>query len=95
MVEISPAYAAYIVEEGSRMSGRFTDAVGSLSHLPHISRTLSIGRNRYIHCRSKTIAPVSAVQDILSHPIFAPFTLTWENIDEDRKNYDSQAVLPE
>ena len=91
MVEISPAYAAYIVEEGARISGRFTDAVGSLrSFAAHIKDTVNRPEDIY-SLPVKDDIPVSGVQDILSHPIFVPFDLVWENIDEDRKNYDSRA----
>ncbi|MBP1747490.1 MAG: hypothetical protein H6Q52_29 [Deltaproteobacteria bacterium] len=99
MVEISPAYAAYIVEEGSRMSGRFTDAVGSLrSFAAHIKD--AVVRPEHIYTLPiKDDIPASGVQDILSHPVFTPFSLAWETIDEDRKTYHSQAdsaiVLPQ
>lgn len=99
IVEVSPAYAAYIVEEGSHMSGRFTDAVGSLkSFAVHIKDP--VDRPENIHSLPvKEDSPISGIQDILSHSIFTPFSLTWENIEEDRKKFSSQAdsaiVLPQ
>ena len=99
MVEVSPAYAAYIVEEGSRMSGRFSDAVGSLkSFAAHINDPVDRPEQIY-SLPVKEDSPVSGVQDILNHSIFTPFNLTWENIEEDRKKFSSQAdsaiVLPQ
>ncbi len=99
MVEVSPTYAAYIVEEGARMSGRFTDAVNSLrSFAAHITDTV----NRPEHIYSlpvKDDIPAAGMKEALSHPIFTPFNLTWENIDEDRKHFSSQSgssiVLPQ
>lgn len=98
IVEISPAYAAYLIEEASKMSGRFTDAVGSLkSFAEHIKDPVSRPEQIYsLPVKDDSSQP--SARDFLSHPIFTPFSLTWERIDEDRKNYDSQGtsgiVLP-
>lgn len=99
MVEVSPAYAAYMVEEGARVSGRFSDAVSSLrSFASHINDAVSRPEHLY-SLEIKDDVPVQGVQDIVNHPIFAPFTLVWETIDEDRRNYlspgDSAIVLPQ
>jgi hypothetical protein len=99
MGEVSPAYAAYIVEEGSRMSGRFSDAAASLkAFVAHIKDPVSRPEQIYSLPVEKD-TPQPALQDIVSHPIFAPFTLTWENIDRDRSEYNSQGtagiVLPQ
>jgi hypothetical protein len=99
VADISPVYAAYIIEEGSRMSGRFSDAVQSLkSFVAHIKD--QVGRPEQVYSLPvEKDTPRLAVQDIVSHPIFAPFTLTWENFDEDRSTYNSQGtagiVLPQ
>lgn len=98
MAEISPSYAAYIVEEGSKMSGRFTDAVSSLkSFAAHIRDSVSRPEDIY-SLPTETDAVSPGIGDIMGHSIFTPFALTWETIHEDRKNYASQEasgiVLP-
>ncbi|OPX99793.1 MAG: hypothetical protein A4E60_02647 [Syntrophorhabdus sp. PtaB.Bin047] len=98
LVEISPSYAAFVVEEGARLSGRFTDAIGSLKsfvaqlkdavHKPDDIHSLPVADD---------VAPLP-LHDVLRHEIFAPFSLSWEGIDEDRKSYlstgGSTIVLP-
>jgi hypothetical protein len=99
LVEISPSYAAFIVEEGARLSGLFTDAIQSLKsfvaqlkdavHKPDDIHSLPVADN---------IAPLP-LHDVLRHEIFAPFSLSWEGIEEDRKSYlstgGSTIVLPQ
>lgn len=97
--EISPAYAAFIVEEGSRRSGRFNDAVGSLmSFATRLKDAVHRPEDIYSLPVAGDIAPL-APEDVLRHEIFAPFLLSWENIEEDRKAYLSTAgstiVLPQ
>jgi len=92
VADISPVYAAYIIEEGSRMSGRFSDAVQSLkSFVAHIKDPVGQPEQIYSLPVDKD-TPVPAIQDILSHSIFTPFTLTWDGIDEDRGEYNSQGA---
>ena len=101
MVEVSPVYAAFIVEEGSRISGRFSDAVGSLrSFAAHIKGKDPVDRPERIYSLPvKYDVSVAGIHDTLSHPVFQPFSLTWESIDADRKNFsspgDSVIVLPQ
>ncbi len=98
MVGISPVYAAYIVEESSKMSGRFSDAVQSIkTFVAHIKDP--VGQPGHIYALPvEKNTPAPGIQDIVSHPIFTPFTLTWEDIGRDRDEFNAQGtsgiVLP-
>ena len=99
MGEISSAYAAYIVEEGSKLSGRFNDAIRSLkSFVAHLKDAVHRPEDIYSLPAAEGVAPL-APQDVLRHSIFVPFSLSWERIEEDRKEYlspgTSAIVLPQ
>ena len=99
LMEISPAYAAFIVEEGSRLSGRFTDAMGSLrSFVAHLKDTVHRPDDIYSLPVADDVAALS-LEDILTHEMFAPFSLSWGSIEEDRATYlstgGSTIVLPQ
>lgn len=99
MCEISPAYAAYIVEEGSKLSGRFNDAIRSLkSFAAHLKDFVHRPPDIYSLPASGDVAPLGP-RDVLLHPIFTPFSLSWEKMEEDRKEYLSAGasgiVLPQ
>ncbi len=99
MGEISPSYAAFIVEEGSKLSGRFNDAIRSLkSFVGHLKDAVHRPEDIYSLPVAEGTAPL-APQDVLQHSIFAPFSLSWEKIEEDRKEYlstgTSTIVLPQ
>ncbi|MHB8111303.1 MAG: hypothetical protein ACYDHW_14865 [Syntrophorhabdaceae bacterium] len=96
--QISPAYAAFIVEEGSGISGKFSDAVGSLKNFAaHIKDPVHRSDDIYTLPVMKGINP-AAPDTILNHSIFTPFSPTWGAIAEDRKEYlsgtASTIVLP-
>ncbi|NLT23957.1 MAG: hypothetical protein GXX82_13000 [Syntrophorhabdus sp.] len=98
LLNISPAYAAFIVEEGARLSGRFTDAIGSLRSFVAQLKD-AVHRPDDIHSLpvADDVAPLS-LHDVLRHEIFTPFSLSWEGIEEDRRSYlstgGSTIVLP-
>jgi hypothetical protein len=99
LVEISPAYAAFIVEEGSRLSGRFNDAIGSLkSFVSHLKDTVHRPDDIYSLPVAGDVTPLQ-LQDLLRHEIFTPFSLSWASIEEDRKSYlsmgGSTIILPQ
>lgn len=99
LTEISPAYAAFLVEEGSKHSGRFIDGVKPLKAF--------VARLRDAICKPDDIYTLPAacdganfsLQDTLEHLMFAPFYLTWDRIEEDLKEYRSGGgsviVLPQ
>lgn len=99
LTEISPAYAAFLAEEGSKLSGRFVDSVKPIKAF--------VARLRDAICKPDDIYALPAdcnavnfsLQDTLGHTIFAPFFLTWDRIEEDLKEYRSGGgpviVLPQ
>ncbi len=99
LVEVSPAYAAFIVEEGAKLSGRFTDAIGSLKSFVAQLKD-SVHKPDDIHSLrvADDVVPLP-LHDVLRHEIFTPFSLSWEGIEEDRKSYlstgGSTIVLPQ
>ena len=99
LVEISPSYAAFIVEEGARLSGRFTDAIGSLkSFVAQLKDAVHKPDDIYALPVAGDVAP-QPLHDVLRHEIFTPLFLSWEGIEEDRKSYlstgGSTIVLPQ
>ncbi len=97
--EISPAYAAFIVEEGSNLSGRFIDGVKPLkSFVARLKDAVHRPEDIYSLPVPGPVEPLSR-EEILQHPMFKPFFLSWEKIEEDRKDYRSGAsgtiVLPQ
>jgi hypothetical protein len=92
MVDISPVYAAYPIEESAKMSGRFSDAVQSLkSFVAHIKDPVGRPEEIYLLPVEKN-TPEPDIQDILGHPIFTPFTLTWEDLNLDRNKFNAQGT---
>lgn len=99
MTEISPAYAAFIVEEGASRSGRFTDGIAPLkSFVTHLKDPVHKPEDIYSLPVADPEGPAS-MEEILGHPIFTPFSLDWEKIGEDRKEYSRESgatiVLPQ
>lgn len=98
LIEISPSYAAFIVEEGARLSGRFTDAMQSLkSYVAQLKDAVHKPDDIHSLPVADDVAPLP-LHDVLRHEIFTPFSLSWESIEEDRKSYlsteGSTIVLP-
>ncbi|HOD74738.1 MAG TPA: hypothetical protein PKJ17_01845 [Syntrophorhabdaceae bacterium] len=98
LVEISPSYAAFIVEEGARLSGRFTDAIQSLaSFVAQLKDTVHKPDDIHSLPVADDVAP-QPLHEVLRHEIFTPFSLSWEGIEGDRASYlstgGSTIVLP-
>lgn len=96
--EISPPYAAFIVEEGSKISGKFSDAVVSLKNfVAHLKNPVHKPEDIYGLPVMKGTHPAGR-DDILKHSLFIPFSPAWDTMEEDRKEYlsggGSAIVLP-
>lgn len=96
--EISPAYALYLLEEGSRRSGRFRDEISSLrSFAADIVGGIHKPEEIYTLAAPDTSYALTS-ENVFIHPIFQDFVLTWKSIEEDRKTYfssgDGAIVLP-
>lgn len=99
MTEISPAYAAFIIEEGAGRSGRFTDGIAPLrSFAAHLKDPVHRPEDIYRLPAAPPEGPAT-MEEILQHPMFTPFFLDWEKIGEDRKEYRMESgktiVLPQ
>ena len=96
--EISPAYAAYLIEEGSHRSGKFRDEIKPLrSFASGVAEGLHEPKDIYALRASNTEDGVPP-EAIFAHEIFQPFFMTWDSLEEDRKTYMSNGgstiILP-
>lgn len=98
LTEISPAYAAFIVEEGANRSGRFTDGIKPLkSFAARLKDTVHRPEDIY-YLKVPDQDEHTSMEDVLNHPMFKPFFLNWEKAGEDKKEYGGESgttiVLP-
>ncbi|HVN98221.1 MAG TPA: hypothetical protein VMT62_17480 [Syntrophorhabdaceae bacterium] len=90
--EISPAYAAWLIEEGSNRSHKFRDEIKPLkSFIAGV--TAGVGRPEDVYALSVSEMTNAAKLDaILAHDIFDPLSITWDSLGEDRKQYSSDGA---
>ena len=96
--EISPPYGAYLIEEGDRVSHKHSEDVKQLMHfvssLKDSVRTPEDIYSLEIPDAYEPLPPGT----VLLHEIFAPLTLSWETLEEDRKRLagfgESTILLP-
>lgn len=98
LVEISPLYATYLLEEASRQSGRQIEEIRGLKRLT-ADFTGDVRNPADIHkLQSRGSLPETSWQQVLAHEMFEPFTLQWKDMEKDRRDYDSivhpQIVVP-
>ena len=97
--EISPAYAVYLLEEASKLSGKYRDEIRPLkSFVAGIADGIHKPEEIYmlpVPDAGKAISP----EAIFNHVIFEPFFITWGSIEEDAKTYNGSGsdtiVLPQ
>ena len=87
LTEISPVYAAFIVEEGSNRSGRFQEEIKPLrSFVVNLKDAVRKPSDIYLlPVPDGTGTPSMA--EVLQHPLFTSFLISWEKIEEDRRAY--------
>ncbi len=86
---ISPRYAAYLIDEASTLSGKFSDELKDL-------RPLITGLKGEIQ-RPEDITALKVpegtssrgIDAILANPMFESFTLTWDTMEQDKKDLES------
>jgi hypothetical protein len=95
---ISPRYASYLIDEASTLSGKFGDELKDL-------RPLMAGLKGEVQ-RPEDAAALNVpegtssrgVGAILANPMFESFTLTWDSMEQDKKDLESvlnpSIVLP-
>jgi hypothetical protein len=97
-VEISPGYAARIIEEASAYSGKFGEDVSRLTQVAaHIKGGIQRPDDLYGMTVPEGTTPLS-MEEVLESEVFQSFQLTWETLDQDRKEYEgigsSSIILP-
>ena len=96
---ISPLYASFLIEEGDAKSHRYTEDVKQLKNfVSTLNDTVRAPEDIYRLEIPGTFEPLPH-GSVLLHDIFAPLTLSWETLEEDRKTVadfaDSAILLPQ
>lgn len=87
--EISPAYAVYLIEEGSRRSGKYKDEMKSLkAFAAGIPEGIHKAEEIYTLPIPDTTEAIT-IEKIFTHDMFEPFCITWGSMEEDIKTYNS------
>jgi hypothetical protein len=82
---ISAAYAGYLIEEASGLSGKEADEAAQLHHmLLAMKSDVRRPKDIYLLEGADTVSEASA-DTIFDDEIFRPFSLQWPGIEEDRK----------
>jgi hypothetical protein len=82
---ISAAYAGYLIEEAAGLSGKEAEEAASL-HRMLLAVKSDVKRPDDIYpLPQPDSASAASADDIFSHEIFAPFSLRWPGMEEDRK----------
>ncbi len=88
MVDISPVYAGYLLEEASGRSGKHKEETGRLNHfIKTMKDTVKKPKDIYSLIIPETTQPLP-LEKILQHSLFEPFSLEWKNLAEDKKAYN-------
>ena len=85
---ISAAYAGYLIEEASGISGREAEEASSL-HRMLLTTKSDVGRPGDIYLlQGADTASEASAEAIFADEIFEPFSLRWPGMEEDRKKLD-------
>jgi hypothetical protein len=99
MVEISPIYAVYLLEEAAARSGKHKEAINKLNQF---TATIADNIRKPKDIYNLTIPDTTRslpIERILQHTLFKPFSFEWKNLAEDKKAYNdigggSAIILP-
>jgi hypothetical protein len=99
IVEVAPRYASYLMEEASSLSGRYIE---ELKQMKSLSSRLGGLVQKPFDIYALAIPEetgVLSLERILSSEIFEPFSVTWDTLEDDRKQFNdigspSTIVLP-
>jgi hypothetical protein len=89
---ISAPYAGYLVEEAAGLSGKETGEARSINRILAAAEG-DVRRPEDIYLLNGGSAPPASLENVLAHPIFEPFLLTWPGIEGDEKKL-LEAVNP-
>lgn len=99
VVEISPRYASYLMEEASSLSGKFLEEIKQVKIFSARlgGKVQKPGDIYDLEIPEET--EVLSLDRILTHELFEPFTLTWDAMEDDKKQFNeiggsSSIVLP-
>ncbi|MCX5813017.1 MAG: hypothetical protein NT178_10795 [Proteobacteria bacterium] len=99
MVDISPVYAGYLLEEAAARSGKHKEEINKLNQfIATITNNIRKPKDIYNLIIPETTRSLP-IEKILQHPVFEPFSLDWKNLKEDKKTYNnigggSAIILP-
>ena len=99
VVEVSPRYVNYLLDEASSLSGRYTEEIKQMRSL---SSRLGGQVQKPVDIYDLPIPTDTgsfSLEHIFSNDLFVPFSVTWDSVENDRKQYHeigspSTIVLP-
>lgn len=99
VTEVSPRYASYLIEEASSVSGRFVEEIKQMKIFSarlggQVQKPVDV-YNLMIPEETESLS----VERVLSQELFEPFILSWDAMEEDKKQFNeiggsSSIVLP-
>jgi hypothetical protein len=98
LVDISPSFVMHLIEEASKGSGKKADEVRGLKRLATgLTGDVRTFSDIY-HLQAAPSGSEVSWQQVVASSLFEPFSLSWKEMEEDRKEYNSiahpQIVLP-
>ena len=98
LANISPGYAAYLLEEASDRSGKYKEEIRQLKKVASGIKDKVRNPEDIYNLPMSDATRSLPIEKILEHHIFGPFILTWDTIEEDKKAYNgiggSSIILP-
>jgi hypothetical protein len=86
---ISAKYATYLMEEGAKASGKYLQEIEQVRQfVSHVKDEVEIPADIYRLQLPDTVNALS-LDRVLSNGILTPFILSWDTIDNDRKEFNS------
>lgn len=99
VVEVSPRYAGWLIEEGSNLSGKYTEELADIKpFFTRLSGPVQKPSDIYfLPIPEETIA--LSLERIAAHEVVESFALPWDNMEDDKKQFNdigggSSIVLP-
>lgn len=99
VAEVSPRYASYLMEEASGFSGRFLEEIKQMKIFSaRLGGDVQKPGDIYGLPIPEDTEALS-LERVLAQELFAPFVLTWDTVEEDKKQFNeiggsSSIVLP-
>jgi hypothetical protein len=99
VVEVSPRYVSYLIEEASHLSGQYIEEVKQMKGLSTRFGGQVLKPSDIYVLEIPDDTEALSIERILSHELFESFSMTWDTMDDDKKQFDetgssSTIVLP-